>query len=264
MRKPSRPFERYRTRSALFLIIYAVTALIFGVPNIGIVSYEDDYRILIILATSLLVVSRFVGYIKLAGYALLSSDHIRERSTGITLAIWVISMVLLANAAFYLNRFGLMDMSVTAISFGNITTAGLLLSHLLASRDRGITRSRLMRMVSGVLIILGCTNIWITRFYFISPAIGLMTIFFGIYTERKSLSLAIRQTFAAAAGSAGAGITVYFLRGYIDPALLNRTSLDPPVAITLGLCLVAAGIGYYLYSRRLYSPETAFSSTDRR
>jgi len=263
MGKPSRPFERYRTRSALFLMIYSVTALIAGVPNIMLVSSEEDRRILILLATSILVVSRFVGYIKLAGFALLNSQNIRVFSGRISFTIGVIAAVLLANAAFYLYRFGMIDMSVAAVSAGCIGTAGVLISHLIGSRTRGMNRSRLMRMVSGVLIVLGCANICITRFSIASPLIGLITLFFGIYTERKSLSLAVKQTFAAAGGAAGAGFAFYFVRWYLDPALLKHTVLDPPVAIAVGLTISLIGIGYYLYSRRLYDPEAATSPVDR-
>ncbi len=256
MGKPSRPFERYRTRSALFLMIYAVAALIAGIPNIIMVTSEDDRRILVILGTSILVVSRYVGYIKLAGFALLNTEHIRIFSPRMSVTIGVIIAVLIANAAVFLYRFGLTDISIVAVSAGCLMSAGVMLSHLVASRDRGLTRSRLMRMVSGVLIVLGCANICITRFYLISPAFGLITLFFGIYTERKTLSLAVRQTFAAAGAAAGAGISVYFLRWYLDPSLLRHSYLDPPLAIALGLALGAIGAAYYLYSRRVYASET--------
>jgi hypothetical protein len=107
--------------------------------------------------------------------------------------------------------------------------------------------------VSGMLIIIGCADICITRFWLISPFIGLMTLFFGVYTERKSLALAARQTFAIAGGAAGGGIMLYFLRWYLDPSLLTRTYLNPPLAIGLGLILGVIGMGYYLYSRRQYA-----------
>ncbi len=243
-------------------MIYAITAMIAGIPNIMLVSSSEDLRILIILTTSILVVSRYLGYFKLAGFALLDSQHIRAHSRGISLTLGIIIAVLLGNAAFFLYRFGLRDMSVTAISIGCIINAGVLISHLISSRESGITRSSLMRMVSSVLIVLGCTNICITRFIFISPIIGLVTLFFGIYTERKSLFLAIKQTVAVAGGSIGAGITIYFLRWYLDPSLLRHTALDPPTAIGLGFSLSLLGIGYYLYSRRIYASETAPGSQD--
>ncbi len=260
METPTRPFERYRTRSALFLMIYAVIALIAGIPNIMLVTMEEDRRILIILATSILVVSRFVGYIKLAGYALLEADLIKAHSLRISMALWVIVVVLLANAAVFLYRFGFTDMSVTAVSVGCIATAGVLITHLVASRERGMTRSQLMRMVSGVLIALGCANICITMLFPLAPILGLMTLFFGIYTERKSLMLAAKQTFAVASGAAGAGLTVYFLRWYMDPALLGNTAIEPATAIYLGCAMTLVGMGYYRYSRRLYAKEIGQST----
>jgi len=244
-------------------MIYAVTALIAGVPNIILVSSEEDRRILVILLTSLLVVSRYVGYIKLAGFALLQPDHIKAFSARISSTIGIIAAVLIANAALFLYRFGLRDISVVAVSAGCLATAGLLISHLIASSDRGMTRSRLMRMVSGVLVTLGCADICITRFYIVSPAIGLMTLFFGIYTERKSLALALKQTFAAAGGAAGAGIAFYSLRWYFDPALVRHSYVDPPIALAIGAVIGIIGLGYYLYSRRVYASETASGSIER-
>ena len=237
-------------------MIYGVAALIMGIPNIILVTSEEDIRLFIILPTAILVVSRYVSYIKLAGFALLSSDNIRAFSGRISGTIAVIAAVLIANAAFFLYRFGLTDSSVTAVSLGSISVAGLLISHLVRSKGQ-MTRSRLMRMVSGMLIIIGCADICITRFSLISPAVGLATLFFGVYTERKSLALAARQTFAIAGGAAGAGIMIYFLRWYLDPSLLTHTYLDPPLAIGLGLVLGVIGIGYYVYSRRLYTTESA-------
>lgn len=257
MDQPSKPFERYRTRSALFLMIYAVTALIFGIPNINLVIRPDDLGLPIILITSLLTVTRFVGYAKLAGYALLETAHVKRNSGRIAFAVWTIALAIIANAAFLLNRFGLTNMSVTAVSVGCLASAGVMIAHLLASVKHGVSRSTLMRMVSGVLIALGCADICITRFGIISPIIGLVTLFFGIYTERKPLTLAARQTVAAAAGSAGAGIVVYYLRYYLDPALVGHSILQPPVAILLGFALACMGLMYYLYTRRTYSSEPA-------
>jgi len=236
-------------------MIYGVTALIFGWPNIVLVTRSEDLRWITLLTTSILVVSRFVGYIKLAGFTLLDSEVVRTRSSRIKFTLWVIAGVLLANAAFYLYRFGLTDMSVVAVSASCLVTSGILISHLLLTGRSELSRAVLMRMVSGVLIALGCANICITNFWILSPLIGLITLFFGIYTERKSLMLALRQTFAAAGGAAGAGVTLYFIRWYLDPSLIKFTALQPPVAIAGGLIITIAGIGYYFYSRRLYSVQ---------
>jgi hypothetical protein len=237
-------------------MIYAVTALIFGLPNLFMLTTAGD-RFLVILATSLLVVTRYVSYIELAGFALLEPQRIRAAAGRISFSLGLIVAVLLANAAFFLYRFGLRDISVTAVSGGCVITAGVLISHMIASRKRGMSRSLLMRMVSGVLIVLGSADICITRYYMISPLVGLLTLFFGIYTERKSLKLALKQTLAAAGAAAGCGISVYYLRWYLDPALLERTAISPPVAISLGLTLGILGMGYYIYARRTYAAEPA-------
>ncbi len=255
MGKPSKPFERYRTRSALFLMIYAVTALIFGVPNISIVTPESDRTLGIILITSLLVVTRLIGYAKIAGYTLLDPEIIKRNSGRIAFAVWTITIVMIANAAYFLYRFSLTDISVVAVSAGCLASAGVMISHLLQSRDRGISRSSLMRMVSGILIAIGCADICILRYGPLSPIIGLITLFFGIYTERKPLSLAGKQTLAAACGAAGAGIIVYFLRYYLDPSLIGQTAVQPQFAILIGAALTATGLLYYIYSRRVYASE---------
>ena len=260
MDQPSKPFERYRTRSALFLTIYSVTALIFGIPNIMIVLRPDDYGFLIILLTSLVTVARFVGYFKVGAYALLEPEIIRRNSGRIAFAVWTIALVIIGNAAFLLYRFGLSNMSVTAISVGCLASSGVMITHLMAAMGRKISRSSLMRMVSGILIALGCADICITRFGITSPIVGLITLFFGIYTERKPLSLAARQTVAAAAGAAGAGIAVYYLRYYLDPALVGQTRLQPPYAILIGLTLAIVGLAYYMYSRRVYASERVSGS----
>ena len=252
---PTRPFERYRTRSALFLMIYAVTALIFGIPNIMMLTYEDDRRFLIILATSILVVSRFIGYIYLAGFALLDPARIKESSGRLEFSIGLIITILLANAGFFLYRFGLTDISVTAVNAGCLVTAGVLITHLAASRKRGLSRSTLMKIVSGVLIALGSADICITRFYALSPLIGLVTLFFGISTERKSLALAFKQTLAAAGSAAGCGIAVYYMRWLLQPGMVEQSMIKPVAAIAAGLVLGITGFGYYWYARRLYTVE---------
>jgi hypothetical protein len=234
-------------------MIYSVTALIFGIFNINLVIRPDDFDLPIIFITSLLTVTRFVGYAKIAGYALLEPKIIERNSGRIAFAVWTIALVIIGNAAFLLNRFGLTNMSVTAVSVGCLASSGVMISHLMASRGRKTSRSSLMKMVSGILIALGCADICITKYGIISPIIGMVTLFFGIYTERKPLSVAARQTLAATAGSAGTGIAVYYLRYYLDPALVGQTRLQPPYAIMLGLALAAVGLAYYLYSRRVYA-----------
>ena len=256
--QPSRPFERYRTRSALFLMIYAVTALLFGIPNILMLTRDND-GFLILLITSILVVVRFIGYIKLAGFALLEADHIKKHSGNITMTIWLLILILLFNAGFLLYRFGLNSISVVAVSFGSIGTSGVLISHMLSARGRALSRSQIMKMVTGVLIVLGCANICIKTLSVISPLIGLMTLFFGIYTEKKFLSLALRQTFAVAAGSLGSGIVIYFTRYYLEPGAVSVTQVTPPVAIMIGVSMSILGVGYYIWSRRQYIPEASIS-----
>jgi hypothetical protein len=236
-------------------MIYAVTALIFGVPNISIVTPESDRTLGIILITSLLVVTRFIGYAKIAGYTLLEPEIIKRNSGRIAFAVWTIAIVIIANAAYFLYRFSLTDISVVAVSVGCLASAGVMISHLLASRNRGISRSSLMRMVSGILIAIGCADICILRYGILSPIIGLITLFFGIYTERKPLSLAAKQTLAAASGAAGAGIIVYFLRYYLDPTLIGQTAVQPQFAILIGAALTATGLAYYIYSRRVYTSK---------
>ena len=44
--------------------------------------------------------------------------------------------------------------------------------------------------------------------------VGLITLFFGIYTERKSLALAFKQTVAAASSAGGAGMGLLSERVY--------------------------------------------------
>jgi hypothetical protein len=236
-------------------MIYAVAALVLGMPNILLVTDPND-RFLIVLATSFLVVSRYVGYIKLAGYALLDPDRIRASSGRIAFSVWAIAVMLLANSAFFLYRFGLRDISVTAVSAGSLLTAGILIAHLLTMHRTGLSRSRLMRMVSGVLIVLGSADICITRFSVLGPLVGILTLFFGIYTERKSFTLAVKQTIAAGATAAGCGIAVYYLRWYLDPTLLQPTDIQPSLAILIGAAIGLAGIGYYTYSRRVYATQS--------
>lgn len=242
-------------------MIYAVTALIFGIFNIEMLGKPDD-RFLMILATSILVVTRYVAYIHLAGYALLEANRIKAKSGRIAFSLVLITIALLANAAFFLYRFGLRNMSVAAVSAGCLITSGIIISHLIASRHRGLSRSRLMRMVSGVLIALGSADICITRFGFVAPMVGLITLFFGIYTERKSLALAFKQTVAAASSAGGAGIAVYYLRGFIDPTMVAPSIVQPMAAVGIGAVLGIAGIGYYIYSRRMYSRVPVGSSWD--
>jgi len=272
MGKPSKPFERYRTRSALFLMIYAVTALIFGIPNISIVSPPHDSRIVPMLITSILVVSRFIGYVKIAGFALLESSHIKRFSSRIRFTISVIAVVILANSAYFLYNFGLTSMPVNAISAGGIFTSGVLIYHIIGSAESGMTRSRLMRMVSNMLIILGCADISISvgaldtgpaMYVMMSPLVGIMTLFFGIYTERKTLSLALKQTLAATAGSFGAGFAVYFMRWYLDPSLITSHTMPAPMAVVVGLGVTAVGIGYYFWSRRVYAADSRQSSQNK-
>lgn len=236
-------------------MIYAVTALIFGVPNISIVTPESDRTLGIILITSLLVVTRLIGYAKIAGYTLLEPEIIKRNSGRIAFAVWTIAIVIIANAAYFLYRFSLTDISVVAVSVGCLASAGVMISHLLQSRDRGISRTSLMRMVSGILIAIGCADICILRYGILSPIIGLITLFFGIYTERKPLALAGKQTLAAASGAAGAGIIVYFLRYYLDPSLIGQTPVQPQFAILIGAALTATGLAYYVYSRRVYASK---------
>lgn len=252
MQTTSKPFERYRTRSALFLMIYAVSALIAGIPNIQILTREED-RFLVILATSLLVVSKYVGYIKIAGFALLEPDRIRMSSGRIALELWVIVVVLIANAAVFLYRFMLGDITVLAISAGCVGTAVVLISHLVISRVTGITPSTLMRMVSGTLIAVGAADMCITRIFVIPQIIGLITLFFGISTERKSLVLAVKQTIAVACTAVGAG---FALRLYIGPAFLFGIQIDPTIGISGGVVVALVGIIYYVYLRRSYSDES--------
>jgi len=272
MGKPSKPFERYRTRSALFLMMYGITALIFGIPNISIVSPPHDSRIVPILITSILVVSRFIGYVKIAGFALLDAEHIRMMSSRISFTISVIAIIILANAAYFLYQFGFSSMPVNAVSAGCIFTSAVLVFHLLGSIGTGLTRSRLMRMVSNVLIILGCADICISlgtldygpaMYFLVSPFIGIMTLFFGIYTERKSMSLALKQTLAATTGSFGAGFAVYYLRWYLDPSMISMQTIPPPFAVMLGLVVTAVGIGYYFWSRRVYASGSPISAREK-
>jgi len=250
-------------------MIYAVTALIFGIPNIVMMTFPDDRRILVILATSILVVARYVGYVYLAGFALMEPGRIKAASGQIALSISIIAAILLGNASYFIYRFGFKDMAVAAVITGCIFTAGILITHLIASSRRGLSRSRLMRIVSGVLVVLGSADICISLvvldsavipirwFYSISALIGLVTLFFGISTERKSLALAFRQTIAAAGSAAGAGVTFYYLRWYLDPALHGETAVQPAVAIAMGLTMGILGLGYYIYARRMYSVEPA-------
>jgi hypothetical protein len=241
-------------------MIYAVTALIFGIPNIVMMTFADDRRFFVILITSLLVVTRYIGYIYLAGFALMEPDRIKAASGQIIFSICLVAGILLANAGYFLYRFGFMDMSVTAVCIGSIVTAGILLTHLFAIRRRGLNRSRLMKIVSGVLIAIGSTDICITKFYGLSPLIGLLTLFFGISTEKKSLGLAFQQTVAAAGSAAGIGIAVYYLRWYLDPALLGETAIQPLLAASMGLTMGILGLAYYIYARRLYSVGSTATS----
>jgi hypothetical protein len=234
-------------------MIYAVSALVAGIPNILMVTHEDD-RFLVVLATSILVVSRYVGYIKLAGFALLDPSRIKENAGRIATELWVIVLVLVVNGGIFLRRFGIEDFSIAVISIACIGSAGVLVSHLMASRESEITRSALMRMVSGVLIVLGAADVCITRVVLIPQIIGLVTLFFGIYTERKSLGLAIRQTLAIAGSTAGAAVA---LRVWLDPAVLSDTAIQPNMAIGIALVMLIIGMGYYLYSRRGYTAETS-------
>ncbi len=233
-------------------MIYAVTALIAGIPNILMVTREDD-RFLVVLGTSLLVVSRYVGYVKLAGFGLLDPARIKQNSGKISLEIGAIIIVLLGNAAYFLNRFGLEDISIAAISASCLGSAGVLISHQVSSKEEGITRSALMRMVSGVLIAIGVADICITKVFVIPQLVGLTTLFFGIYTERKSLSLALRQTIAIAGAAVGIGMT---LRVYFDPpAILQSMSIHPALVIGIALTMAILGMVYYLFSRRAYTTE---------
>ena len=252
MQTTSKPFERYRTRSALFLMIYAILAIIAGIPNIQMLTREED-RFMVVLATSLLVVSRYVGYIKIAGFALLEPDRIRISSGRIMLELWVIVVVLVANAAIFLYRFRFEDITVLAISAGCVGTACVLISHLVISRKTGITRSTLMRMVSGTLIAVGAADMCITRIFVIPQFIGLITLFFGISTERKSLVLAVKQTVAVACTAVGAGFALRLCTG---PAFLFGTQIDPTIGISGGAAVALVGMGYYVYLRRSYSDES--------
>jgi hypothetical protein len=236
-------------------MIYAVTALVFGIPNVAIVTEQEEKRFMVLFVTSILVVSRYVSYIRLAGFALLDPARVQRAVWRIVPEIGFISLILLANAAYFLYRFGLRDITVAAVSAGSLGAASVLIMHLIVSIRGGMTRPRLMRMVCGVLIALGMANMCITRFFIVPQLIGLIALFFGIYTERKSLSLAVRQTVAAASGAAGAGVAVYFLRWYYDPALLKPTEIEPPYAIAIGLAVALISAGYYVHSRRVYARD---------
>jgi len=255
MENPARPFERYRTRSALFLMIYAVTALIFGIPNIRIVSTGDD-KFLMLFLTSFLVVSRYMGYIKLAGLALLDPAKFKAREGRFMPEVVIIALVLIANAVFLLWRFALSDMTVIAVSAGCLMAAGVLIGYLFAFGGKGINRSKIMRMVSGVLVAIGAADIVITKNFILPQIVGLITLFFGIYTERKSIFLALKQTFAAATSAAGAGMAVYFVRFYFEPKIFVTSKIFPPYTALLGLVMAVVGLAYYFYSRRLYTAET--------
>jgi hypothetical protein len=239
-------------------MIYGITALIFGIPNVQLLTTRDDGFIML-LFTSLFVVVRFISYIKLAGFALLDPGKIKKHKFTIAVNIWFIALILLSNAAFLLYRFGFTRISVAAVSIGSIGAAGVLISHLMASRGSGLSRSHLMKMVSGVLIVLGAANICINPQDLLIPSIGVLTLFLGIYTERKSLTLALRQTFAVAGGSLGGGIMVYFLRWYLDPAMLINTQVSPLAGVIAGMSIALFCGGYYVYSRRQYVPENSLS-----
>lgn len=253
---PADPFERYRTRSAIFLIIYAITAIIFGIPNLRIAIYPDD-KFYAILITSILTVSKYISYFKLAGFALLEPQRIKSNSYRIMASLWFIVVVLLTNAAFLIYRFGFRDISVVAFISGSLLTASVVTFHLICARH-GLNRYHLMKMVSGTLIVLGASNICIIRYYPIPSIAGLVTLFFGVYTERKSLSLAMKQTLAVTACALGFGIAIYFLRFYFYPEIHVPASIigvEPYFAIILGIISSAAGGAYYFYARRMYSKQ---------
>ena len=128
-----------------------------------------------------------------------------------------------------------------------------------------------MHMVSNVLIILGCADIGISvgaldtgpmAFSTVSPIIGVITLFFGVYTERKTLSLALKQTLAVTAGSFGAGFTLYFMRWYVNPELITSGTINPPIAVVLGIFVTVVGLGYYLWTRRVYTNPTSITKAD--
>ena len=232
-------------------MIYGVTALIFGMPNVLMLTRNDD-GFLMLLITSLLVVIRYISYIKIAGFALLDPAKIKKHASTIAASLWMIALILIGNAGFLLYRFELDSISVVAVCFGSLASAGVLITYLVSSWSTGLNRTHLMHMVSGVLIALGIADICINTRGLISPAIGTLTLFLGIYTERKSLLLAVRQTLAAVTGSLGAGISVYFLRWYLDPGMITVQHVQPVMAIVLGMAMAVAGLGYYFYARRQY------------
>lgn len=283
MIRPDKDTDMYRLRTAIFLFIYSVVALIYCSPIIQLFRVRGETR-LELVAIILLVIPRFAGYFYFSFCGLLDIERLERRRRVFLLSMAVFASYLLLSGAimvyhyfmhpdhlvtakqFTINlpkfvadlfnvpidyaaktRIGLSRLAFTLNSF---VLAGIFLYNIARFKIRGFTIENQLRMMCSLLIAIGMANILILSFNF-APFVGFLAIFLALWTQQKGYKLAFLQAILLALTSAGIGCGVFLMRDLFQPQRMEQVFMWTMVAsFVIGSVSL---LSYIIMRRRFYS-----------
>ena len=281
MIKPDRELDLYRLRTAIFLFIYSVVALVYCWPVIQLfrVRAETLIELAVII---MLVIPRFAGYLYFSYCGLIDIKRIERRRNVFLLSMGVFASFLLLSGAiavyhyflhpdhlvkareftvnmpdFISNIFGVsadyaaktrIGLSRLAFTLNSFILAGIFIYNIVRFRVKGFNTENQLRMMCSLLIAIGMTNILIISFNII-PFVGFLLIFLGLWTKQKGYKLAFLQAILLALTSAGIGSGVFLVRDLFQPEAMEQV-----FKWTMTACFVIGGVSLisYIFSRRFF------------
>ncbi len=266
---PDKYVDLYRLRSAIFLFIYSVVALLYAWPIVRLFQVRAETRIELV-AIILLVIPRFAGYLYFSYCGLLDVRRLERRRRVFFLSMAVFAAYLLLSGAiavyhyflhpeflvtatkFHLDlefadktRIGLSRLAFTLNSF---VLAGIFIYNIVRFRIKGITPENQLRMMCSILIAIGMANILIVSFTF-TPLAGFLAIFIALWTREKGYKLAFLQAILLSVTSAGIGCGIFLARDFFTPEGIKLVFLvTMVVCLTFGMISLAT----YIYSRKRF------------
>jgi hypothetical protein len=267
--KPDKYTDLYRLRTAIFLFIYSIVALLYSWPIVRLFQVRAETT-LELVAILLLVIPRFAGYLYFSYCGLLDIRRIERRRRVFLLSMAVFASYLLLSGAltvyhyflhpqhlvvaekFHLSiefaaktRIGLSRLAFTLNSF---VLAGIFLYNIVRFRVKGFTNENQLRMMCSLLIAIGMANILIISFSF-TPFVGFLAIFLALWTKEKGYKLAFLQAILLSVTSACIGSGVFLARDFFTPEGIERVFL-----LTMISCLVVGTVTLvaYIYIRRRF------------
>ena len=281
MIKPDREIDLYRLRTAIFLFIYSIVALVYCWPIIQVFRVRAETQIEL-AAIIILVIPRFAGYLYFSYCGLIDIRRIARRRNVFLLSMAVFASYLLLSGAitvyhyflhpdhlvtareftvnlpgFISNLFNVpadyavktrIGLSRLAFTLNSFVLAGIFLYNIVRLRIKGFNTENQLRMMCSLLIAIGMANVLIVSFN-ITPFVGFLLIFLGLWTKQKGYKLAFLQAILLALASAGIGSGVFLVRDLFQPQAMEQV-----FKWTMTACFLIGGVSLmsYILSRRFF------------